>query len=134
MAFKNLVVSLQYKISDPQQFNSQFGTLCNLIRFNKESQASFEHSKHLSNLVFDIVRHIVESENPLYAPEQVFNPLKPQQTEDLGGGKPMAESLLESDDFIDMMIRVMYKQEMKIVAFDTQFLIILDDLIKLRQD
>ncbi len=46
----------------------------------------------------------------------------------------MAESLLESDDFIDMMIRVMYKEEMKIVAFDTQFLIILDDLIKLRQD
>jgi len=46
----------------------------------------------------------------------------------------MVESLLESEDFIDMMIRVMYKEEMKIVAFDTQFLIILDDLIKLRQD
>jgi hypothetical protein len=52
----------------------------------------------------------------------------------LGGGKPMVESLLESEDFIDMMIRVMYKEEMKIVAFETQFLIILDDLIKLRQD
>lgn len=46
----------------------------------------------------------------------------------------MVESLLESEDFIDMMIRVMYKEEMKIVAFETQFLIILDDLIKLRQD
>lgn len=46
----------------------------------------------------------------------------------------MVESLLESEDFIDMMIRVMYKEEMKIVAFETQFLIVLDDLIKLRQD
>jgi hypothetical protein len=31
----------------------------------------------------------------------------------------MVENLLENDDFIDMMIRVMYKEEMKIVAFDT---------------
>lgn len=61
MAYKNLVVSLQYKISDPLQFNSQFGTLFNLIRFNEASQACFEHSKLLSNLVFDIVRNIIES-------------------------------------------------------------------------
>jgi len=67
-----------------------------LIRFNKDSQASFEHSKHLSNLVFDIVRHIVETENPLYAPEQFFKKLKTQQSEELVPGKLMVDSLLES--------------------------------------
>lgn len=46
----------------------------------------------------------------------------------------MLESLLESEDFIDMMIRVMYKEEMKIVAFDTQFMPILENLIKLRSE
>ena len=60
--------------------------------------------------------------------------MKPKDAEIESGGKPMVDSLLESEDFIDMMIRVMYKEEMKIVAFDTQFMPILDDLIKLRQD
>jgi hypothetical protein len=59
-AFKNLIVSLQYKITDKDQFAMQFGTLCNLVRFKPYSQASFEHSKQVSNLVFEIVRHIVE--------------------------------------------------------------------------